>query len=223
VDLDAQRRRMIEHQLAARGVDDPRVLDAMRSVPRERFVPEGLTRHAYEDRALPIEAGQTISQPYMVGFMAQALRLEPADVVLEVGAGSGYAAAVMSRLVTHVYAIERRPSLVEAAADRLRALGFRNVTVILGDGVLGRPEHAPFEAISVAASASCVPDALREQLAVGGRLVMPVGDQSGFQRLVRVRREGEASYARETLGEVRFVPLVGGGIPGPPPAGWARG
>lgn len=214
--VDTLRRSMVERQLAARGIRDPRVLAAMAEVPREAFVPEQLLEFAYEDTPLPIEAGQTISQPYIVAAMAEALELRPTDRVLEVGAGSGYAAAVLSRLAAEVYAIERQEELARLAAERLRRLGYHNVHLKHGDGTLGWPEHAPYDAIVVAAGGPDVPPALLEQLALGGRLVIPIGSTQRLQELVRVRRVSEDRHEREELGSVRFVPLIGA-------AGWDEG
>ncbi len=207
--FDEQRQRMVDTQIAARGVRDRRVLGAMRIVPREAFVPEDLADAAYADKALPIGAGQTISQPYIVALMAEALSLAPTDRVLEVGGGSGYAAAVMSLLAGEVFVIELHPALAEAAEARLAELGYRNVHVTCGDGTKGWPEHAPFDAISVAAGGETEPPALREQLAVGGRLVIPVGRDADNQELLRLRRTGEDEWERTSLGRVHFVPLVG--------------
>ena len=203
-----RRDRMVERQLAARGIADPAVLDAMRRVPREQFVPEALRREAYADAPLPIEAGQTISQPYIVALMAEAARLMPTDKVLEVGAGSGYATAVLSLLVAKVFAIERHQTLADSARERLQRLGYRNVELRCGDGSAGWPEAAPFDAILVAAGGPAVPQALRAQLALHGRLVMPVGT-SLHQRLVKVTRTGETDWREEDLGGVTFVPLIG--------------
>jgi protein-L-isoaspartate(D-aspartate) O-methyltransferase len=180
----------------------------MRSVPRHAFVAESLRGEAYEDSPLPIEAGQTISQPYIVALMLEAARLRPSDRMLEVGAGSGYASAVASRLVAHVDAIERHPRLVEIARERLARLGFDNVDVHVGDGSQGWPTGAPYDAIVVAAAGPQIPQALREQLANGGRLVLPVASGYGAQRLVLVTRSDD-SWREEDLGGVMFVPLVG--------------
>jgi protein-L-isoaspartate(D-aspartate) O-methyltransferase len=207
-DFAARRERMIERQIAARGIRDPRVLDALRAVPREEFVAPHLAELAYDDHPLPIAQGQTISQPYIVALMVEALEAQPGDRALEVGAGTGYAAAVLSRLAGEVYAIERHASLARAAADRLARLGFANVQVTAGDGSLGWPEHAPYDGIMVAAGGPEVPRALLDQLAPGGRLVLPVGPVE-HQVLLRVRRAPDGSFRRESLGEVRFVPLVG--------------
>jgi protein-L-isoaspartate(D-aspartate) O-methyltransferase len=200
---------MVEKQIAERGVEHQAVLDAMRAVPREKFVPEAAVDFAYEDRPLGIEAGQTISQPYVVALMAAALELSPRDRVLEIGAGSGYAAAVLSRVAAEVYAIERHAVLVELARRRMKDLGYDNVHIFHGDGTLGCPEHAPYDAIVVSAGGPSVPDALRAQLVIGGRLVIPVGTTSPEQELLRVTRTGENEYEQEDLGSVRFVPLIG--------------
>jgi protein-L-isoaspartate(D-aspartate) O-methyltransferase len=204
-----QRERMVERQLAGRGVRDAAVLAAMRTVPRECFVPKHLAHRAYEDEPLPIGEGQTISQPYIVAGMTEALRLTPRDRVLEIGTGSGYAAAVLALIVAEVYTVERLQRLAESARQRLTDLGYGNVHVRHGDGSLGWPEHAPYDAIVVTASGPDVPPSLLQQLAIGGRLVMPVGPSSLFQRLVRVVRTDADAYERESLDEVSFVPLVG--------------
>jgi protein-L-isoaspartate(D-aspartate) O-methyltransferase len=204
-----QRRWMVTRQLEARGIRDARVLDAMRSVPRHAFVAAALRREAYEDTPLPIEEGQTISQPYIVALMLEASRLAVADRMLEVGAGSGYASAVAARLVAHVDAVERHPRLVELARERLVRLGVANVDLHVGDGSAGWPTGAPFDAIVVAAAGPRVPEALRDQLAVGGRLVMPVATGHGAQRLVLVERRGDSDWHEDDLGGVMFVPLVG--------------
>jgi protein-L-isoaspartate(D-aspartate) O-methyltransferase len=203
-----ERELMVKQQIEARGVRDPAVLKAMREVPRELFVEEHQRPFAYADTPLPIPEGQVITQPYLVGLMAQALQLSPTDRVLEVGTGSGYAAAVLSRIAGEVYTIERFPSLAEAAMQRLAELGYNNVHVKLGDGSLGWPEHAPYDAISVAAGGPAVPKALLDQLKIGGRMVIPLGDRHG-QSLVRIVRRGPDRYERQDLGPVRFVPLVG--------------
>ena len=208
-DPSRARDRMVEVQIARRGVRDPRVLDAMRAVPREAFVEPGLAGFAYEDGPLPIGEGQTISQPYVVALMVEAAGVGPGGRVLEVGAGSGYAAAVLGRIAGRVHAVERHPSLAAAARRRLERLGYDNVELRAGDGTLGWPEAAPFDAILVAAGGPGVPRALMEQLAVGGRLVIPVGGGEGRQRLLRVTRTGAAGYEEEDLGAVAFVPLVG--------------
>ncbi|HEY7539621.1 MAG TPA: protein-L-isoaspartate(D-aspartate) O-methyltransferase [Methylomirabilota bacterium] len=200
---------MVDRQIKSRGVRDEAVLSAMLKVPRERFVPESLAEIAYVDRPLPIGAGQTISQPYIVAVMTEALRLGPQDRVLEIGTGSGYSAAVLAVIAAEVYTIERLESLAASAGRRLGELGYSNVHVRHGDGSLGWPEHAPYNAIVITASGPDVPTALLQQLAVGGRLVMPVGRRLNAQRLVRVERTGPESYEREILERVAFVPLIG--------------
>jgi len=206
LDLAHQRELMIDRQLAARGVRDTHVLDAMRQVPREAFVPEGLQEFAYEDTPLPIEAGQTISQPFIVAAMIEAAEIRPGDHVLEVGVGSGYAAAVMSRIAARVYAVERHEALSRAAAERMRRLGYDNVEVRTGDGTLGWPEAAPFDAILVAAGGPAIPETLKDQLDIGGRLVMPLGETQQEQRLVKVTRTAATHFEEEDLGAVTFVP-----------------
>ncbi|MEI7035558.1 protein-L-isoaspartate(D-aspartate) O-methyltransferase [Fulvimonas yonginensis] len=208
-DFAHQRQRMVERQLAARGIADPRVLDAMGRIPREAFVAGNMHEFAYEDSPLPIEAGQTISQPFIVARMLEAAQLQPGDRVLEIGAGSGYAAAVMGAITAHVDAIERHGELAELARQRYAALGYRNIELHVGDGSGGWPDAAPYDAILVAAGAPAVPDTLRRQLAIGGRLVMPVGESMYRQRLVKVTRLDEDRFRQEHLDEVRFVPLVG--------------
>lgn len=203
------RERMVERQIAGRGLREPRLLEAFRAVPRELFVPRELERRAYEDCALPIEAGQTISQPYIVALTIDAAGIGPDDRVLEVGAGSGYAAAVMGRLARAVIAVERIPELARLADERIRSLGFDNVLVLQGDGSLGCPDQAPFDAILCAAAGPQVPEAWLEQLAPGGRIVMPVGALDGVQQLVRVTLGRDGRPRREELEPVRFVPLIG--------------
>ncbi|MGM0555990.1 MAG: protein-L-isoaspartate(D-aspartate) O-methyltransferase [Myxococcota bacterium] len=208
-DLAERRRRMVQNQIEARGITDKRVLEAMRSVPREQFVPAEMRERAYTDGPLPIGTGQTISQPYIVALMAEALELEPGDRVLEVGTGSGYAAAVLGELAEQVFTVERHAELAERATAALDQLGYENVHVMHGDGTVGWEDEAPFDAIVSAAAGPSVPDSLKSQLAIGGRLVMPVGDKVMHQSLVRVRREAEDEFASEDLGAVRFVPLIG--------------
>jgi protein-L-isoaspartate(D-aspartate) O-methyltransferase len=207
MDSNHERNAMVRAQLEQRGITDSRVLEAMATVPRHLFVPPEARAQAYGDRALPISEGQTISQPYIVALMAQALSLRSGDRVLEVGAGSGYAAAVLSRLAGEVYTIERWPALAEAAERRLHDLGYTNVHVFHGDGTAGLPAYAPFDGIVVPAAAPWVPRPLREQLGEGGRLVIPVGGRNE-QLLLRLTRVNHRTHA-ERLGEVRFVPLIG--------------
>jgi protein-L-isoaspartate(D-aspartate) O-methyltransferase len=207
--LDEARKRMVRVQIAGRGVRDSRVLDAMLAVPREEFVTEDLEESAYNDAPLPIGEAQTISQPYIVAMMIEAAEVRPSDRVLEVGAGSGYAAAVLSRIAARVCAIERYASLAEEAQARFEKLGYDNIELRVGDGTRGWPAATPFDAILVAASAPEVPPALKEQLAIDGRLVIPVGRHLFTQRLRRVRRLSETEFAEEDLGAVAFVPLIG--------------
>jgi protein-L-isoaspartate(D-aspartate) O-methyltransferase len=208
-DLSRARDRMVYVQIAKRGIRDPHILDAMRQVPREAFVEPGLEEFAYEDGPLPIREGQTISQPYIVALMIEAAEIKPGERVLEVGAGSGYAAAVMSRIADHVYAIERHPSLGEPARERIKKLGYDNIDLRVGDGTLGWLDAAPFDAILVAAGGPEVPQALKEQLAIGGRLVIPVGGEEREQTLLKVTRTRQTDYEEEDLGGVMFVPLIG--------------
>jgi protein-L-isoaspartate(D-aspartate) O-methyltransferase len=203
-DLRAQ---MVETTIRARGVESPAVIEAMLAVPRHEFVPENLVDQAYGDSPLPIGYGQTISQPYIVALMTEALDLEAGDVVLEIGTGSGYQAAVLAEIVKQVYTIEIVGALAESAADRLEALGYDNVEVRHADGYLGWPEHAPFDAIVVTAAPDHVPPPLRAQLADGGRLVLPVGPVGGYQELWLVERDGD-EFTTTSLGGVRFVPLT---------------
>lgn len=209
VDFQTLRNGMVDRQIASRGVRDRRVLEALRTVPREAFVPERLAEFAYDDTPLPIGEEQTISQPYVVALMAEALEIGPGDRVLEIGAGSGYAAAVLSRIAREVYTVERHESLAREARERMRRLGYSNVHILHGDGTLGWPDHAPYDGIVVAAGGPEVPQALLAQLAEDGRLVIPIGPDVRTQSLVRVRRRPDGSYAREDLGAVRFVPLIG--------------
>lgn len=209
IDFAAERERMVQRQIADRGIKADRLLEAMRAVPRELFVPEAVRDFAYEDGPLPIEAEQTISQPYIVAAMIEAAEVSPGDRVLEVGAGSGYAAAVIGRIAAEVIAIERHQELVELARARMARLGYDNVRILAGDGSEGLPREAPFEAILCAASGSHVPEALINQLAIGGILVMPVGEPNAVQNLVKVVRRGEEDFDRQDLGPVRFVPLIG--------------
>ena len=199
---------MVAWQIEARGIDDPALLAAMRAVPREAFVPDELIARAYEDGPLPIGEGQTISQPYIVALMIELAAVGSGDKVLEVGAGSGYAAAVIGQIAAQVFAIERHRALAEAAGLRLAELGYANVTVIAGDGSGGLPGQAPFDAILVAARGPEVPEALKRQLTIGGRLVIPVGGED-MQALCRITRTGAEAWTSDDLCAVRFVPLIG--------------
>lgn len=190
-------------------VSDARVIEAIATVPRHEFVPKPHRANAYEDRPLPIGHDQTISQPYVVARMTEALDLDPSDVVLEIGTGSGYQAAVLAELCGQVYTIEIVPELGETARRRLAELGYDNVAVRVGDGYQGWPEHAPFDAIIVTAAPESVPQPLIDQLKPGGRLVIPVGPQSGAQQLLLVRKDSDGNITRESLELVRFVPMTG--------------
>jgi protein-L-isoaspartate(D-aspartate) O-methyltransferase len=208
-DFVSEREAMVERQLRRRGITEPDILDAFRAVPREAFIGDEYAHLAYGDHPLPIEAQQTISQPYIVGLMIQAAAIKDGDTVLEVGAGSGYAAAVISRIAGKVVGIERQHALVEVARERLRRLGYGNIEIVEGDGTRGWPDAAPFDAIFAAASGSHVPGALIGQLAPGGRLVMPIGEPGGVQELVKVTKQDDGILQQENLGGVRFVPLIG--------------
>jgi protein-L-isoaspartate(D-aspartate) O-methyltransferase len=203
------RGQMVRRQIEARGIFDALILDAFREVPREEFVDEEHRRFAYDDHPLPIEAGQTISQPYIVALMIEAAAIRPGDSVLEVGAGSGYAAAVISLIAERVVAIERHGELAQIARGRMTRLGYHNVRILQGDGTRGCPDEAPFDAILAAASGSHVPKPLVDQLSPGGRLVMPVGDPGWVQELVKVTKRPDGTISHENLGGVRFVPLIG--------------
>ena len=208
-DFAELRERMVRRQIEARGIHDPAILDAFREVPREAFVSPDYAAAAYDDHPLPIEAGQTISQPYIVALMIEAAGIKSGDKVLEVGAGSGYAAAVISRIARDVVAIERQHDLVQVAQGRLKRLGYDNVRIVEGDGTRGCPEEAPFDAILAAASGSHVPPPLVAQLAPEGRLVMSVGEPGWVQKLVKVTKQEDGILQQSDLGEVRFVPLIG--------------
>jgi protein-L-isoaspartate(D-aspartate) O-methyltransferase len=195
-------------RLAAAGIRDTRVLDAFGAVPRHALIPEALHAQAYQDCALPIGEGQTISAPGIVAAMSQALELTGTETVLEVGTGSGYQAAILSRLAARVVSIERVPRLAASARRTLDRLGVSNVVVYLGDGTRGRPGEAPFDAIVVTAGGPTVPDPLLDQLAIGGRLVGPFGDREE-QRLLRVRRRAAGAFVEEVIGRCRFVDLIG--------------
>ena len=202
----AARRHMVELQLRSRGIRDVRVLQAMSRVPRHEFVPPEFAQHAYEDNPLPIGDEQTISQPYIVALMLEALSLSPNEVVLEVGTGSGYVTALLAELCRHVYSIELRESMARRAKDLLRRMGYINVDVSIGDGALGLPEHAPFDAITVAAAAGEVPRPLFDQLAESGRMIIPVGD-AAVQQLQFIRKQA-GNPVITALEGVRFVPLL---------------
>jgi protein-L-isoaspartate(D-aspartate) O-methyltransferase len=204
-----QRQQMVEQQIRGRGIRDPAILAAMAEVPRELFVVPEYRAQAYDDTPLPIPAGQTISQPYVVALMIEALQLTMADRVLEIGTGSGYAAAVLSRIAREVYTVERHQELVMYARERFLELGYHNVKVHHGDGTLGWPEHAPYNGIVVAAGGPQIPLSLRQQLAPGGRMLIPVGRHRERQQLVRITRHNEGHFKQEKLGHVRFVPLIG--------------
>jgi len=199
---------MVKEHLEARGIRDPRVLDAIRSTPRHEYVPAELQAHAYDDRPLPIGYNQTISQPYIVGLMTQLLEAKPQHVVLEIGAGSGYQAAVLSKLARHVYSIEIVPELAASAAKTLQRTGCRNVTVRHGDGYKGWPEHAPFDRIILTAAPPEIPQALIDQLKPGGRLVAPEGDRD--QLLMVIEKSAGGQISRRSVIPVIFVPMVRG-------------
>ena len=223
IDFAAARAAMVEQQLERRGIADPQILAAFRAVPREAFVAPAQASLAYGDHPLPIGAGQTISQPYIVALMIEAAAVAPGDRVLEVGAGSGYAAAILGQVAGEVVAVERVAALAAGevvavervaalaagARERMARLGYANVRIVTGDGTLGWPDDAPFDAILAAASGSHVPQALIDQLKPGGRLVMPLGDPGAVQYLVKLTRRRDGSIARDTLCAVRFVPLIG--------------
>jgi protein-L-isoaspartate(D-aspartate) O-methyltransferase len=205
----AARQLMVDSQLRRRGISDPRVLEAMLRVPRERFVPEPLRAEAYEDHPVPIGEGQTISQPYVVAVMLELLALQPGDKVLEVGAGSGYVTALLAGLAAEIFSVERNPSLAETAGRVILELGYSNARIILGDGTLGLPAQAPFDAILVSAVASQTPPVLMAQLSRVGRMVIPIGTAESQQlQLIRMN-QGKPETSMQ--GAVRFVPLIAGG------------
>jgi len=204
-----ERQAMVFQQIQARDIKDPNVLQAMRTVPRHAFVPSSQEVHAYRDYPLPIGEGQTISQPYIVAFMTEALRLDPNSTVLEIGTGSGYQAAVCAEIARHVYTIEIVEPLATEAAQRLKTLGYPNVYVRAGDGYHGWPEKGPFDAIIGTAAAKRIPPALLDQLAPGGRMILPVGNAWGFQHLVLITKDLGGALRRRQVMPVRFVPMTG--------------
>lgn len=199
---------MVEQQLVPRSIHDRHTLDSMLKVPRHLFVPPEVVPYSYEDSPLQIGSGQTISQPFIVAQMTQSALLTPDSIALEIGTGSGYAAAVLSGVCQEVYTVERIPELAEESRLRLHKLGYSNVQVKLDDGTLGWPEHGPYDAILVTAAAPSMPQALIDQLKIGGRLIIPVGDRMS-QQLLRLTKKEDDSYQEENLGPVRFVPLIG--------------
>lgn len=207
MDFHTARERMVERQLASRGISSARVLEAFRSVPRHEFVPQHKQEFAYSDGPLPIGKGQTISQPYIVAYMTEALELEGDERVLEIGTGSGYQAAILGELAEEVYTVERHEELAQVASRRLRDMGYDNIHVVTGDGTNGLPDQAPFQAVIVTAAAPEVPQPLLDQLDDGGRMIMPVGGRGG-QVLKLYRRQGD-EIKTETLSPVAFVPLIG--------------
>jgi protein-L-isoaspartate(D-aspartate) O-methyltransferase len=210
--LEAADVERMQFQLALRrrGISDQAVLRAMDEVPREHFVAPEFIDSAYADHALPIACGQTISQPYVVAYMTEQLQVEPPHRVLEVGTGSGYQAAILSRLAREVVSVERYRTLAETARERLRTLGYTNVTITVGDGFAGAPEHAPFDRIIVTAAAENLPPALVEQLGANGKIVLPLGPRNGTQHIVKLAKTAEGGLERENLIAVRFVPLLPG-------------
>jgi len=209
IDYSQRRNMMVENHIIARGIHSQLVLDAMRAVPREDFLPQHHREFAYEDAPLPIAEGQTISQPYIVALMTEALALKGGEKVLEIGTGSGYAAAVLAQIAAEVYTVERIRQLADTAATLLSDLGYTNVHVQHGDGTRGWEDHAPYDAIVVTAGGPEVPESLRSQLKIGGRLVIPVGADPRLQELVRVTRTSAEQYKTDNIAGVRFVPLLG--------------
>lgn len=204
-----KRQDMVRDDIRGRGIKDGRVLDAMTKVPRHLFVGERLRRQAYADTPLPIGEGQTISQPYVVALMTEALHLKPGDRVLEIGTGSGYQAAVLAEMVKEVYSVEIRKGLAETADKRLKELGYKNVAVKYGDGYPGWPEYAPFDAIIITASVNHIPPPLLKQLKEGGRLILPLGSTVFYQTLTLVTKKKGGELAVEQMGSVAFVPMTG--------------
>jgi len=215
-DFAAKREAMVERQLRSRGIEDQRILEAFLTVPREAFVGADYAHLAYGDHPLPIEAGQTISQPYIVALMIEAAGIKHGDKVLEVGSGSGYAAAVIGRIAAKVVGIERQLELVEVARERLKRLGYENVTIVEGDGTRGWAKEAPYDAILAAASGSHIPAPLVDQLKPGGSIVMPIGSPGWAQKLVKATKREDGTLEQSDLGGVRFVPLIGA-------EGWSDG
>ena len=209
IDFAAERESMIERTIRSRGLIDPKLIAAFSAVPREEFISADYAEHAYDDAPLPIESGQTISQPYIVALTVDAAAIGPGDKVLEIGAGSGYAAAIIGQIAHKVIAIERHHELASLARERMRRLGYRNVQILEGDGTRGCPAEAPFDAIVAAASGSHVPAVLIDQLQPGGRIVMPIGPPHSVQSLVKLTKREDGTLDREDLGAVRFVPLIG--------------
>jgi protein-L-isoaspartate(D-aspartate) O-methyltransferase len=208
--MQAERNTMVRTQIAARGINDRRVLEAMRSVPRHLLIPKKQRRFAHADRPLPIGYGQTISQPYIVALMTELLELNPGEKVLEIGTGSGYQAAVLTELTPHVYTIEILKPLAESAAKTLRSLGYTTVTVKQGDGYYGCPEHGPYDAIIVTCAAGHLPPPLFKQLKPGGRIVIPMGDPGSYQELQVVTRDPKTGLPRHrSVCGVAFVPMTG--------------
>ena len=203
-----ERREMVEHDLKGRGITDKQVLEAMADIPRHLFVDGNLRKKAYEDHPLPIGEGQTISQPYVVALMTEALHVSSTDRVLEIGTGSGYQAAVLAEIVNHVYTIEIRKSLAEKASKRLKELGYNNIEVKYGDGYFGWKEHGPFDAIIITAAANHIPPPLIKQLRDGGRLIVPLGPTLYFQTLTLVKKQ-RGDLKVKQMGSVRFVPMIG--------------
>lgn len=206
-DYQKLRDHMVDTQIARRGVRDTAVLKAMRTVPRECFVSDDMQAYAYEDEALPITEGQTISQPYIVALMIEAAGIRPGDRVLEVGAGSGYAASIIGQVAGEVFAVERHETLARIARERVTALGYDNIDIRVGDGTRGLPEEAPFDAIIVSAAGPEIPTPLKDQLAIGGHLIIPVG-LPGSQTLYKITRKTEDRFVKHDLGGVMFVPLI---------------
>lgn len=204
-----ERATMVDRQIRTRGVSNAAVLAAMSKIPRHLFVPDESRQYAYEDRPLPIGCGQTISQPYIVALMCEALKIEPGSRVLDVGTGSGYAAAVMAEMGAKVIGIDRKPELAEYAKTNLIRAGYPTVEIHCGDGTLGYPQAAPFDAVMVAAGSPALPGTLKNQLMIGGRLVIPIGQSRHHQNLLRITRQSETDFSSETLGDVTFVPLIG--------------